>query len=61
MSELCPICRKHPVVAAYKPFCSKRCSDVDLNRWLTGQYAIPTEDSPRHGSEMEAPSGSAND
>ncbi|MCS6762409.1 MAG: DNA gyrase inhibitor YacG [Candidatus Devosia symbiotica] len=36
----CPICRK-PSVEAFKPFCSKRCADVDLNRWLTGSYVIP--------------------
>ena len=36
----CPICRT-PTVAAFKPFCSKRCSDVDLARWLNGAYAIP--------------------
>ena len=40
----CPICGK-PVAAAFKPFCSKRCADVDLHRWLSGSYAIPmTED-----------------
>jgi endogenous inhibitor of DNA gyrase (YacG/DUF329 family) len=36
----CPICGK-PVVAASRPFCSERCRDVDLNRWLSGTYAIP--------------------
>ena len=36
----CPICGK-PTLPSYKPFCSKRCADVDLNRWLTGGYAIP--------------------
>jgi endogenous inhibitor of DNA gyrase (YacG/DUF329 family) len=36
----CPICGKPSVRAAY-PFCSKRCADVDLNRWLSGSYAIP--------------------
>ncbi|WP_414716994.1 DNA gyrase inhibitor YacG [Tardiphaga sp. 42S5] len=36
----CPICGK-PVVEASKPFCSERCRDVDLNRWLSGSYAIP--------------------
>ncbi|QRG04484.1 DNA gyrase inhibitor YacG [Xanthobacter dioxanivorans] len=36
----CPICRK-PSVERYRPFCSKRCADVDLNRWLSGSYAIP--------------------
>lgn len=36
----CPICGKE-AVAAYRPFCSRRCADVDLGRWLTGGYAIP--------------------
>jgi len=38
----CPICGK-PSVQAFHPFCSSRCADVDLNRWLTGAYAIPEE------------------
>jgi endogenous inhibitor of DNA gyrase (YacG/DUF329 family) len=33
-------------VTAFHPFCSKRCSDVDLNRWLGGVYRIPTNESP---------------
>ena len=36
----CPICKK-PTVEAHRPFCSKRCADLDLQRWLTGGYAIP--------------------
>jgi uncharacterized protein len=36
----CPVCGK-PSVAAARPFCSTRCADVDLGRWLTGQYRIP--------------------
>jgi hypothetical protein len=36
----CPICGK-PTAEAFKPFCSKRCADVDLNRWLSGIYAVP--------------------
>jgi endogenous inhibitor of DNA gyrase (YacG/DUF329 family) len=36
----CPICGK-PSVAAFRPFCSQRCADVDLNRWLGGVYAAP--------------------
>ena len=36
----CPIC-KLPPVEAYAPFCSKRCADVDLQRWFSGVYAIP--------------------
>ena len=35
----CAICGK-PQDAKYRPFCSKRCADVDLNRWLSGAYAI---------------------
>ncbi len=38
--KLCPICRK-PAIEASKPFCSERCRDVDLNRWLSDSYAIP--------------------
>lgn len=38
----CPICMK-PGSTEYRPFCSRRCSDVDLQRWLVGSYAIPVE------------------
>jgi endogenous inhibitor of DNA gyrase (YacG/DUF329 family) len=36
----CPTCGK-PGVTGYRPFCSKRCADIDLSRWLKGGYAIP--------------------
>jgi hypothetical protein len=36
----CPICGK-PALEAAKPFCSDRCKDVDLNRWLSGSYVVP--------------------
>lgn len=36
----CPICGR-PSVRDYRPFCSRRCADVDLARWLSGAYAIP--------------------
>ena len=36
----CPICTA-PTEVAFRPFCSRRCSDVDLSRWLRGGYAIP--------------------
>lgn len=36
----CPICGKSSV-QAFHPFCSARCADIDLNRWLSGAYAIP--------------------
>jgi uncharacterized protein len=49
----CPICGR-PSQARYRPFCSRRCADVDLSRWLRGTYAIPGE------PEAEA-SGEANE
>ena len=39
--SICPICRKADADPKYKPFCSRRCSEVDLQRWFTGAYAIP--------------------
>ncbi len=43
----CPICRRE-TAPDYRPFCSKRCADLDLARWLTGAYAVPAaeEDAP---------------
>ncbi len=42
--KACPICGK-PADERFKPFCSRRCADVDLHRWLSGVYAVPvTED-----------------
>ena len=35
----CPVCSKAPT-PAYRPFCSRRCADVDLGRWLTGAHVI---------------------
>jgi uncharacterized protein len=46
----CPICGK-PAVAASTPFCSERCRDVDLNRWLSGSYAIPGKPDDEDDSE----------
>jgi len=44
----CPICRRAEADPKYKPFCSKRCADVDLQRWFTGAYAVPgSADEPR--------------
>lgn len=37
----CPICSAPLATEEFKPFCSKRCADVDLSRWLKGGYAIP--------------------
>jgi uncharacterized protein len=52
-ADKCPTCGK-PSILAYRPFCSKRCADVDLNRWLTGRYAIPAveEDEDKDDSDL---------
>lgn len=39
----CPIC-KAETTKAYRPFCSKRCADVDLAKWFSGGYSIPGQD-----------------
>jgi endogenous inhibitor of DNA gyrase (YacG/DUF329 family) len=45
----CPICGKQ-VDEQFKPFCSARCRDVDLHRWLSGVYSVPvSEDSDEDG------------
>ncbi len=36
----CPICGREPG-EKFRPFCSARCADVDLGRWITGQYRVP--------------------
>jgi uncharacterized protein len=56
MTAPCPICKK-PAQPDYRPFCSKRCADVDLQRWLTGGYAVPAvedeERPPEPGSDTD--------
>lgn len=59
MSGICAVCKKKPALKAYKPFCSKRCADIDLNRWFTGGYAIPTEEGLP--SDTPQPPEAAND
>ena len=39
-ARACPICGK-PAAQATRPFCSSRCRDVDLHRWLSGAYVVP--------------------
>jgi hypothetical protein len=49
----CPICKKPAADPAYRPFCSKRCADVDLQRWFAGAYAVPAEEAD---DSLETPS-----
>lgn len=55
----CPICGK-PVVQGYNPFCSKRCADVDLHRWLSGVYRIAGKED-EDGGEAANPSAAKSD
>ena len=63
-AECCPICKRplpHSQAGRdFTPFCSKRCADVDLGRWLTGSYAIPAaepDDEDDAGVDGEPKSG----
>lgn len=57
-SGKCPICGQ-PRHLDYKPFCSKRCADVDLNRWLGGVYAVPAQPAADEGDDEPHNQGSA--
>jgi uncharacterized protein len=50
----CAICGK-PAQARFSPFCSRRCADVDLGRWLKGGYAIPGRPEEEAGDSPGTP------
>ena len=50
--RLCPICGK-PADPRRRPFCSARCADIDLGRWLKGAYRIPGEEPPGESGEED--------
>ena len=50
----CPMCRKRATLD-YRPFCSKRCSDLDLAKWLGGSYAIPAEETEMSEDDLYTP------
>jgi endogenous inhibitor of DNA gyrase (YacG/DUF329 family) len=54
----CPICRA-PTALEFRPFCSGRCADVDLSRWLRGAYAIAggDDDDDEDGDDARATRG----
>lgn len=54
----CPICGKPSTLEA-RPFCSKRCADVDLHRWLNDRYVIPS--SPDEEDSVNLPDSDALD
>ena len=45
LNKKCPICGKQAVLE-YQPFCSKKCADIDLGRWLKGNYVVHTDEAP---------------
>jgi endogenous inhibitor of DNA gyrase (YacG/DUF329 family) len=49
-AKRCPICRR-PASGETLPFCSPRCRDVDLNRWLKGSYVIPATENDDEDAE----------
>lgn len=54
MSLKCPICSREASTAD-TPFCSARCADIDLSRWLNGAYAIPVRPDDQSETEIELP------
>jgi uncharacterized protein len=45
----CPICGRPAAAAAkHQPFCSPRCAQIDLGRWLKGNYRVETEEAPEN-------------
>jgi endogenous inhibitor of DNA gyrase (YacG/DUF329 family) len=52
-SGSCPVCGR-PTDLHYRPFCSRRCADVDLSRWLRGAYAIPDKTESEDGEAPES-------
>ncbi len=51
--ERCPLCGK-PAATPHRPFCSRRCAELDLGRWLDGRYRIPTEEGPGEAPDEDA-------
>ncbi len=56
-NNICPVCQKNGATVAYHPFCSTRCADVDLGRWLKGNYVIPGERAEVPENDPEKDSG----
>lgn len=49
----CPICRR-PALVRFRPFCSGRCADIDLGRWLKEEYRVASDEKPDE-PEFEEP------
>jgi endogenous inhibitor of DNA gyrase (YacG/DUF329 family) len=57
-SRACPICKRPfeegEATRRFRPFCSKRCADIDLGRWLRGTYAIPAVEADEAETETSS-------
>ncbi|MBM3773361.1 MAG: DNA gyrase inhibitor YacG [Acidimicrobiia bacterium] len=51
---LCVFCRRHPMVTAWRPFCSERCKIQDLARWADGSYRAASDPVPEADSDSES-------
>ncbi len=49
----CPICKKD-ATPQFRPFCSKRCADIDLGRWMTGKYTFASQREEDHDEALDA-------
>jgi endogenous inhibitor of DNA gyrase (YacG/DUF329 family) len=50
----CPICAR-PAQPEFRPFCSRRCAQIDLQRWLRGAYVVPAVEDEQAADEFPAP------
>ncbi|WP_223428702.1 DNA gyrase inhibitor YacG [Tateyamaria pelophila] len=50
---ICPICA-NATDQKYRPFCSRRCADIDLARWMSGSYAVPSDSDEDPTEAMDA-------
>ena len=56
---ICPICSRDSE-NRFRPFCCKRCADIDLGRWLKGEYAIPSNSEEGLADETADPGRGSN-
>jgi len=56
-APLCVFCRRHPIVSAWRPFCSQRCQLQDLARWADGTYQVPGDSAETPDYETDEAAG----
>ncbi len=49
----CPLCSR-PAIVRHRPFCSPRCADLDLGRWLNGDYRVASDETPSDEDDTES-------